>query len=340
MTPFVIFSLPRSRSAWLSVVLSASGRLVGHDIAIEADTPQDFINDLISRGGTCETGSVFAWRDLKKRLPDVKFAVVLRDPEEVIASLEAHGLPGYSDEIYCRYEQLLELAKEPDVFNCNFNDLSQSDIITKLYYHCTGLVVPEIWVDKLQNMNIQIDLDQRISRLQERHVKINELKRTIIDKVGYHFEVEPWSVQLWNDAQRAANLHFEEVDGGVEPNRKFQIDQNLMQWMQDNGSLLVVTARKDNEFIGYFTWQISLDIESEGLLIAQQGAWYVFPGNPRVAVELFDKSVKELKLRGVKCIFPHHRLQGRGANLGKFFKRKGAKLMQHTYSLWIGEDIA
>jgi hypothetical protein len=38
----------------------------------------------------------------------------------------------------------------------------------------------------------------------------------------------------------------------------------------------------------------------------------------------------------VQCIFPHHRTQGRGARIGRFFMRRGAKHIQQTYSLWIG----
>jgi hypothetical protein len=37
-------------------------------------------------------------------------------------------------------------------------------------------------------------------------------------------------------------------------------------------------------------------------------------------------------------MFPHHRLHGRGAGLGRFFRRRGASEIQRTYCLQIGED--
>ena len=92
--------------------------------------------------------------------------------------------------------------------------------------------------------------------------------------------------------------------------------------------------------IGYFTWQLSLDVRVRHacFVIAQQGAWYVDPGHPIVAARMFDVSIEMLRDLGVKCVFPHHRTQGRGANIGRFFERRGAKHTQNTFTLWIGND--
>lgn len=148
--------------------------------------------------------------------------------------------------------------------------------------------------------------------------------------------LEPWSDALWAEMKPHAEAHFAEVDGGVEPRRVFRLDTRLMQAIADAGSLKVVIGRQDGALVGYFTWNITPDVESEGLLIAQQGGWYVAPGHPRIAAEMFDVSVRELRALGVQCIFPHHRTQGRGANIGRFFMRRGAKDIQRTYCMWIG----
>jgi hypothetical protein len=148
--------------------------------------------------------------------------------------------------------------------------------------------------------------------------------------------MEPWA-SIWPEVNTLGTKHFEEVDGGVEPRRKFKIDTRLMEMMCNAGALKIIVAREAGKIIGYFTWQITPDVESAGLLIAQQGAWYVEPGYPKAAFALFKRSVKELKALGVQCIFPHHRVQGRGAHLGRFFQKQGAKEIQHTYVMWIGE---
>lgn len=153
----------------------------------------------------------------------------------------------------------------------------------------------------------------------------------------YAIALEPWSEDLWGEMQALAGAHFQEVDGGVEPKRPFRLDLGLMQAIADAGSLKVVIARVGAQMVGYYTWNIMPDVESQGLLIAQQGAWYVAPGHPRAAYAMFHFAVAELKKLGVQCIYPHHRTQGRGAHIGKFFMRQGAKDIQRTYSLWIGD---
>jgi hypothetical protein len=156
----------------------------------------------------------------------------------------------------------------------------------------------------------------------------------------YEINIEPWSDELWQEVQALAEAHFEEVDGDVEPNRKFDIDKDLMKLIQDAGVLRIFTARIKDRLVGYYTWNVHLDVESKGLLIALMGAWYVAPGHPRAAFDMFQVSRDHLAQEGVKCLFPHHREQGRGANIGRFFERQGAKLTQRTYTLWIGEDHA
>lgn len=153
---------------------------------------------------------------------------------------------------------------------------------------------------------------------------------------GYEIALQPSWPAFWAEASPLAHAHAEEVDGGVEPRRRFKVDEPRMNAICEMGVLKLITAHKDGRMVGYFTWNVTVDLESEGLLIGQQGAWYCAPGNWRAAVLMFDYSIEVLKENGVQCIFPHHRTQGRGANIGRFFMRRGAKLIQFGYCLWIG----
>lgn len=147
----------------------------------------------------------------------------------------------------------------------------------------------------------------------------------------------PWGDAIWAELKPLAEKHAREVDGGVEPRRPFKLDEALMKSLAAAGILHLVVARVAGKVVGYFTWNVMPDVESEGLIIALQGAWYVEPGFPRVAVRIFIASIRMLRDLGVKCIFPHHRTQGRGSAIGRFFRRQGAKHIQDTYILWIGE---
>lgn len=138
-----------------------------------------------------------------------------------------------------------------------------------------------------------------------------------------------------------ARAHFLEVDGGVEPRRPFRLDSGLMAYGSKCGNLRVYTARVDGLLAGYCTWNVQYDVESKGLLIATQGAWYTDPAFSQngLGLKLFKWSLEELKSLGVQCAFPHHRMQGRGADerIGRWFERLGAKLIKKEYSLWIGD---
>jgi hypothetical protein len=107
----VVFSLPRSRSTWLSMFLSYDGTVIGHDVGVDCATPEEFLERL--GDGTCETGAAFAWRLLRQARPDVKFVVVHRDPAEVSASLDRFGLTGTLPEMRDREMLLGQIAEQP-----------------------------------------------------------------------------------------------------------------------------------------------------------------------------------------------------------------------------------
>lgn len=148
--------------------------------------------------------------------------------------------------------------------------------------------------------------------------------------------------ETWTDvaaeAVALAEAHFKEVDEGVEPRRPFKLNMTLMGQIFDAGALSITAARDvAGSLIGYCTWIITPDVESEGLIIAQHGPWYVRPDFPGVGANLLKASIEAIRKRGVHICYPHHRLQGRGARLGTLYRRLGAVEIQHTYSLWIGE---
>lgn len=147
---------------------------------------------------------------------------------------------------------------------------------------------------------------------------------------------EPWDL-FWPDAEPLARAHWKEVETGVEPRRPYAPDAARMRALNVMGMMRIFVARRGEKLVGYFTWMVTPDLESQGLIIANQGAWYVSPQESKAAYCLFEYSIASLKLLGVKCLFPHHRLQGRGAAIGRFFERWRAKEVQRTYCLWIGD---
>lgn len=156
-----------------------------------------------------------------------------------------------------------------------------------------------------------------------------------LEKRGFTLGTEKFA-HVWPEAKALAQVHSAEV-GDNQPWRPFDLDLELMQKLEDVGSLKIAVARVEDKLVGYFSWQISLDVESCGNLMAQQGAFYVTPGHPHVAYCLAIWSLSFLRVLGVKYVFPHYRTQGRGKTLGRFWKRLGAKEIQTTCVLRLEE---
>jgi len=183
VAPFIVFALPRSRTAWLSVFLARPGKPVGHDIGAQCSDPDDFIHQLSALGGSCETGAAFAWRLIRERLPECRFAVALRDPREVADSLERQGLGDHRAEMWRRWSHLQEIAAEPGVLTVQFDKLTEPEC-GALYRHCTGEDVPAGWWTQLDPLNIQVDLPRWVARLQQNRSQIEALKAAAVQEMA------------------------------------------------------------------------------------------------------------------------------------------------------------
>ena len=173
--PFVVFSLPRSRSAWLSVLLGC-----GHDIATTIDHPEEFSGRLRDAGGgSCETGAAFAFPLIRKLMPEARFAVVRRDPRDVLASLQRLAIRDQQTEVWARAAHLDAIAEQPGVLSVEFDALKRSTACAALYHHCRREQMPPAWWAKLDGLNIQIDMAKRIDFLRLRHGRIEALKAEV-----------------------------------------------------------------------------------------------------------------------------------------------------------------
>ena len=344
---FIVFSLPRSRSAWVSRFLSYDGKRCGHDIATQCGTMQEFAERLNDDCvGTAETGAVIGWRAIRRVLPDVRIAVIRRPVQDVYNSLARFGL-GSSvllDELSERDAMLDQVARLPGVRSFSFADLNGISACQELFEFCLGVPFDWEWWEGLANVNIQVDVAARLKYITENRDRIEALKRDA-QRIANEPEIvigpESWET-LWPEADALFAEHFDEVEGDLAQLRPYKLDAPAMCAMNASGHLRICSARVNGELAGYCMWTVTEDVESKGLLIAQHGPWFVKKqfGHLLLGLKLFDASIADLRAIGVKNAFPHHRTQGRGARLAAFFKRRGAVETQRTYSLWLGDAHA
>jgi hypothetical protein len=185
LRPFVVFALPRSRTAWLSMFLTYGGiRSVGHDSVMLCNRIKDF-PALFGPGGlhgTVETGAVMGWRLLRQQMPEAKFVILQRDLSEVRASLEASGIPVTPEldaELRLREAMLMQLSHQPGVWILQSSDLGSPAGAAAIFEHCLELDFDPAWWIRLNGLNIQLDLEQRFAQLEAASSRIAALKAEV-----------------------------------------------------------------------------------------------------------------------------------------------------------------
>ncbi len=159
--PFLVFSLPRSRSAWLSNLLTYDGAFCGHELMAEFPTPEALSQALTSSEmvffGNADTSQSLHFERLVELMPEAKMVAIMRPVEEVMASVEKLGLPCSRERMQPFVEAMERVADAPDVLTVNYGDLSDEGVCESIVRHCC----PGIWHDHkrcqmLQDFNIQI----------------------------------------------------------------------------------------------------------------------------------------------------------------------------------------
>src|SRR5258706_14140274 len=144
--PFIILTLPRSRSAWLAHFLSYPPATCGHDVAVSCESISDFLCQFdCGMSGTVETGAVVAWRLIRHRLPKAKIVTIRRPIGEVRTSLAKLGIYPVEGELESRSAMLDMLSVEPSVHSLDFRDLDDPDCCGRLFEHCLEMEFDHQW---------------------------------------------------------------------------------------------------------------------------------------------------------------------------------------------------
>lgn len=187
--PFIVLSLPRSRSAWMSHWLSYPGKLVGHDIAIQAKNVDEFLAHFTFADGACETSAMLGWRLLKHEISALKTLVVIRDPQEVLLSLEKRGLASraLTDEVMSRWHMLQAIGSAKDVKAVKFEELDEKEIRGMIFEWLLEQSFDEDWDARFASTNIQVDFPARMEQLLRNEKQIAGLRREVLarqQKIG------------------------------------------------------------------------------------------------------------------------------------------------------------
>jgi hypothetical protein len=182
--PFVIHSLGRSRSAWLSQFLSYGGWACHHEQAVRMRSFDD-VRALFSRRrtGTAETAAAPGWPLLKQLVPGIRAAVVRRPIDDVVASMMALDLRGFAYDRDALHRNISYVARtldrisaEPGVLTLDYSDLETEAGCGALFRHCLGAEMPRAWWVKKRSVNVQMDVPALIRYYHDNRAEVDGFK--------------------------------------------------------------------------------------------------------------------------------------------------------------------
>lgn len=166
MASFIIYSMGRSRTAWLSAFLSYKEWKCYHEVGIRLRSLQDIEKVLnLPNIGILETAAIHARPIIKYIRPDIKEVVILRPLEDIMQSflhLDTNNLVTWDKEKMhkvlergCR--ELKKLSELPTTLSVNFEELATEQGCQKIFEHCLPYDFDKDWWEIGKEQNIQLD---------------------------------------------------------------------------------------------------------------------------------------------------------------------------------------
>jgi GNAT superfamily N-acetyltransferase len=337
--PFIVFSMPRSRSTWLSRYLSYGEWGCGHEELLNLrslDDAKAWLGQPCT--GTVETAAAPFWRLLLRYRPDTRVVVVRRPVDEVVASYMALPL-GFEVESLTRLVRRVDAKlgqieqRVPDVVSVTFADLATEDGCRRVFEHCLPYPHDATWWASARNVNVQMDMRQCVRKFRAYQPQLEKLakmaKQTTLAGMareaeidGVTFQQEPFE-QWYRDGQALFAEHLMRV-GEAPDNHAFK-NLPLLRTLDAVGALQITTARSNGRMFGYLATLVGPSLESHDGVWATNTFFYASPDIRGLGMKLQRASIEALRERGVDEVFMLAGPRGDGPRMGGLYRRLGAE---------------
>lgn len=165
MFPFVVLALPRSRTFWLSRLLSYGGRRVDHDPS-RFFRGRDDVAAYFRRPGAAAADTALGriWSDVAPSLPrELRVVVVHRKPEDVADSLILRcGVRTARAQLVCTQGAVLSRLRAIGGLHVSFAALAEERTCARVFEYCLGCAFDRAWWSGLKDQNLQCDRAQYV----------------------------------------------------------------------------------------------------------------------------------------------------------------------------------
>jgi hypothetical protein len=166
-TPFIIYSLPRSRTAWLAAFLTYGEWTCYHEHAINMRSMDDVVEFFAQPNiGAVETGIMQGWWLLRYHVPNIRMVVIHRPVNEVIKSLlatDVSGVATYDEQKLWRImpygaRMLRQIGEVPGVLNVEFDELESREGCQRIWDFVLPYPFDDEWWELMKDENITVDM--------------------------------------------------------------------------------------------------------------------------------------------------------------------------------------
>lgn len=349
--PFVIFALPRSRTAWLSRFLTYGDWTCGHEELRHVRSLDDVAAWFAQPcTGTIETAGAAWWRMLA---PGVKVVTIRRPVAEVVDSLmripgcrfDRDALTRNMTRLDAKLDQIE--ARIPGVLSVRFSDLADEATCARVFEHCLPYAHDNDRWAALAPINVQIDmralirycqayapaLDRVAALAKQKSLATMALQRSA-DTDGVTIQCEDFDT--WRrDGEALFKNHCLTV--GEVPDQWERKNIPLMAKLYEAGAMQIMTARCNGRMFGYLMTLISPSLVSEGIVTGTNATFFADDQFPGLGMKLQRAALAELKKRGVTEVFWEAGQRGSGPRLGTMYRRLGGVAHGQTYRLELSE---
>lgn len=350
---FIVYALPRSRTAWLSRFLSYGGWHCGHDelrYARSVDDIKSWLSQPLT--GTAETGAGYFWRTAHKYAPDARVVVIRRPVGDVVNSLMGVGLPfdraALTREMTKLDRKLDQIEERVTNISVPYDALGDEHACASVFEHCLGITHDHDWWAHMAPLNVQCDMHARARYYAAYRPQMDKLAAQVKcltladfmakparDPDGITFLEEPLEVVL-RDAKGLMQEHCSLV--GQTPDSVLSKDWTLMGNMETTGNHQIITARCNGRVFGYLMSVISPSMDHPDHIMACHHIFHASPLFPGLGRKLIRAANDALEAKGVDDVVMRAGIHGDGPRLGTVYRRMGAEDFGHLYKIKLKKD--
>ena len=347
--PFVIYALPRSRTAWLSKFLSYGDWQCGHDELRHVRSLDDVTAWFSQpKTGSTETAAAPWWRLVQKLVPNIKTVVIRRPVNDVVHSLYKAGStvdPVVMLKAMTRLDNKLDQieARVPGCLSINFSALARQDVCAELFAFCTGEALNSNYWRDMDRTNVQVDFEKlerfciafrdRFAAIAAvaKQISLQDLRRIpAADIDGVTIGTEDFDTFL-RDGTHLFRQHCVEV--GEQPDAWMNKNIPLMRRLHSAGALFMTTARCNGRMFGYLMSIVSPSLEKTTGMQGIQTLFYTEPSIPGLGLQLQRAAIKTFREKGISEIFFREGIRGSGPRMRPLYKRLGAEPYGELYRM-------